>query len=689
MNNATAPATSLAGTSTLSVERRTLAMAGLGAESPLPAVEPLLEPPYRVGGDIPPQIVAGARYGKARNIYPYQLQDAYGRATRPTELTAVVLENSRIRAVFLPELGGRLWELVDKASGKELLHTQDRIQFANLALRNAWFAGGIEYNIGTRGHSPTTCTPLHTAVVTTPQGQQVLRMWEFDRLREVVFQIDAWLPADSPVVFVAVRIRNPNAAEVPMYWWTNAAVPQTPGSRVVAPAREAYATDYDGSMTRVRPTSFHGLDASWPMRNKAAADFFFDLHQEQRRWIAMADADGDGLALVSSDRLRGRKLFVWGESVGGHRWQDWLSPEGGRYAEIQAGLAQTQFEHVPMPAEASWQWVEAYGNAALDPAAAHSPDWDAAVAHGEERVAALVDARTVERALADAGRWADVAPGPLLVAGSGWGALETIRREAAATTWINTTGTPFAPETMTELQRPWAGLLQAETAEEHFTGAASYVRGKDWVRALMAPEWLADAPVEPSAEAVFHLAVMAHAAGDVGWAAATYRHALEGATSRTDAAARLSGPSRALALRGLGLALLSLADGGDEEGSGAVDEEPTVDGGLALLREGCAAEPGNRWLLAEAMAEHIARSQAPGALELVAGAPAAVAELGRIRFLAALAHARSGAPERAASMLRAGLEVPDLREGENSITELWKEVCPGEPVPPQYQFSMH
>ena len=61
----------------------------------------------------------------------------------------------------------------------------------------------------------------------TDDGQQVLRMWEFDRLREVVFQVDAWLPADSRVLLVAIRIRNPNPAAVPMYWWSNAAVPQS------------------------------------------------------------------------------------------------------------------------------------------------------------------------------------------------------------------------------------------------------------------------------------------------------------------------------------------------------------------------------------------------------------------------------------------------------------------------------
>lgn len=671
--------------STLKITTRTLELAELGADSPLPSVQPLLEPPYTVGAGIPEEISAGVRWGKVSNIYPYPMQESYSRETRATELTAVVLENEHLKATFLPQLGGRLWELTDKATGKELLHTQEKIQFANLALRNAWFAGGIEYNIGTRGHSPTTCVPLHTAIVRTPEGQEILRMWEFDRLREVVFQIDAWLPADSNVVLVAVRIRNPNDKTVPMYWWSNAAVPQSPDTRVIAPATHAYATDYDGSMTRVDTTNFHGADATWPVRNSQAADFFFDIAPEERRWEVAADADGDGLALISSAQLRGRKLFVWGEGAGGHRWQEWLSPsdsgEPRRYAEIQAGLAQTQFEHVPMPAGASWQWVEAYGNAALDPALA-AGDWGAAVAHGAQRVEALVSERSIANALSDAGRWADLPPSEMVVAGNGWGALERVRRHHSTTDWIDEAGTPFGVETLTADQAPWLELLNAnegivekpfeassgEAPSQPFAGAESFVRGLDW-------EDLLTAGRNSSAEGAFHHAVMVHArastsAGDQSVVAALYRTALEGTFV---AGADLSARSRSLAHRGLGLALIASGD---------------VAGGLAELRAACGVDPSCRELLVEAMAMALDNAEPAVALEVLSRAPESLASLGRVRFLEATALAALGEDAAAAAILTAGLEVADLREGANSISDLWTQVCPGQDVPAEYQFSM-
>ena len=661
-------------TSSVSVTTRTFQMADLGPESPLPSVQPLLEPPYVVGEGIPDEIATGSRWGKARNIYPYPMQDSYSRSSTPVELTTVALENSRVRATFLPELGGRLWSLIDKASGKELLHTGGRIQFANLALRNAWFAGGIEFNIGTRGHSPTTCAPLHTAIVTTGDGQQILRMWEFDRLREVVFQIDAWLPEDSPVVFVAVRIRNPNEHTVPMYWWTNAAVPQTERTRVLAPVSAAYITDYDGSMTRADPTDFHGVDASWPARNPQAADFFFDLPPEQRRWEVALDAGGDGLALVSSAQLRGRKLFVWGESTGGQHWQEWLSPgdqgdEPRRYAEIQSGLAQTQFEHLPLPAGESWHWVEAYGNAAIDAGIA-SGAWDAAVEHAAERVETLVSEAEIDEALADAGRWADLVPGAQIQAGSGWGALEGTRRRHSGLAWLDVTGTPFDTSTIGPDQRPWMALLNSSAdGSPSFTGAETFVRGEDWDDLLARCSGV---------EALLHRATLSHAEADPNSADALQTAVDDYRRILFDADA--SPATLALAWRGLGLALLSLADA-----QGTQDRDP----GLDALAKACALEPENRWLLIQAMTLSLTHGAPARALQLASKASKPLQNIGRVQFLTAQAHALAGSPETAAAMLRAGIEIADIREGENSIFALWTAVCPGEDVPARYQFSMH
>jgi Domain of unknown function (DUF5107) len=67
------------------------------------------------------------------------------------DIHSVVFENSYLRAMVLLESGGRLWSLRDKVAGRELLYNNNRLQFGHLGLRNAWFPGGIEWNLGPRG----------------------------------------------------------------------------------------------------------------------------------------------------------------------------------------------------------------------------------------------------------------------------------------------------------------------------------------------------------------------------------------------------------------------------------------------------------------------------------------------------------------------------------------------------------
>ena len=202
-------------------------------------------------------------------------------------------------------------------------------QPANLALREAWFAGGVEWNIGIRGHTPLTCAPVFAARVDGPGGVPVLRMWEYERIREVIYQLDCWLPEGSPALVVAVRIVNPNDHAVPMYWWSNIAVPEADDVRVLAPGDAAWRFDETATVGGVELPVVDGRDVTYPAAAPGAADYFVHLDEGHRPWVAAVDGSGFGLVQSSTPELRGRKLFVWGGSTGGRHWQEWLSPLGG------------------------------------------------------------------------------------------------------------------------------------------------------------------------------------------------------------------------------------------------------------------------------------------------------------------------------------------------------------------------
>lgn len=71
------------------------------------------------------------------------------------------------------------------------------------------------------------------------------------------------------------------------------------------------------------------------------------------------------------------KNVCLGHGQGGRHWNEWLSDGKSSYIEIQAGLAHTQLEHIPMKAGETWEWTEAYTLLEGDPEVLHGNYKDA------------------------------------------------------------------------------------------------------------------------------------------------------------------------------------------------------------------------------------------------------------------------------------------------------------------------
>src|SRR5699024_44452 len=109
----------------LRFETKKMRVAGLGEESCLPDLlgEKILQNDLVFRLDEEDEIYEG--YGRRRNAYPYRQYNCYTRELKEQEVQTAVLENDSLRAVFLPQYGGRLWELWDKEKGRSLLYTND------------------------------------------------------------------------------------------------------------------------------------------------------------------------------------------------------------------------------------------------------------------------------------------------------------------------------------------------------------------------------------------------------------------------------------------------------------------------------------------------------------------------------------------------------------------------------------
>lgn len=295
----------------LKFETKKIRTAHLGEESCLPDLlgETILQNDLKFELDEESEIYEA--YGRRKTSYPYRQYNCYTRTLTEKDTEIAVLENDYLKAVFLPRYGGRLWELWDKETGKNLLYTNDVLQFSNLATRNAWFSGGVEWNIGIIGHHPFTTDQLYTARTQTDNGDPVLRMYEYERIRKVTYQMDFWLEKESRFLNCRMRIVNESKDVVPMYWWSNMAVPEFENGRVIVPADEAF-TQRCKTVYKVRIPYVDGTDVTDYKTIKKSVDYFFDIPAENPKYIANVNSEGYGLLQISTDRLRSRKLFSWG-----------------------------------------------------------------------------------------------------------------------------------------------------------------------------------------------------------------------------------------------------------------------------------------------------------------------------------------------------------------------------------------
>ena len=370
-------------------------------------------------------------YGGYPNPLPYSMQDCYTTELKDVTFDSAVLENDYLKAVFLPGFGGRLWQLFDKVAKRDLITHNPIFKPQNFAIRNAWLAGGVEWNIGRCGHHDLTCSPMFTATTEDEDGTPVLRFYEFCRSRAVYYQIDFMLPETSKFLYVRVRIMNDTINVAPMYWWSNIAVPERKNQRIIVPAKKSFAHAYVESGQRAFtkiPVPHDGkFDITVPTNYPYAFDQFFDIKKESRKFEASIYEDGYGLIQTSTDRLRGRKLFVWGQGAGGHHWQRCLtSPEGEDYLEMQAGICRTQSECMPMPPQTAWEWLEAYGAIQTDPKKIFG-DWDTAVEEVATNLDKMLPRKKLEEELARTKKTFALKPAKVVSQGAGWGALENKR----------------------------------------------------------------------------------------------------------------------------------------------------------------------------------------------------------------------------------------------------------------------
>ena len=494
-------------------------------------------PPIGLVGDE----VQGYTYMGDLSILPYRLQERYGRDLVETTLDCVILVNDALKVMVLPGFGGRVASIKDKRTGRELLFRNPVIRTGNLALRNAWFSGGIEWNGGgIPGHAASTMAPIFAHRVETPDGP-ILRLHDFDRITETVWQVDLFLPQAEARLYAHGRICNPNAETRLVYWWTNATAAHQPGQRILSPAD--YALEHvlpDNHLESVAFPNQWGFDGSFPDSWHSSTSVFFRRPGQTHPWIAACNPDGTGLAQASTAALTGRKFFFFGHCAGGQHWMEFLSDGGrGRYVELQAGITPTQNNRLALGAGETVSWTECY--TALD-GCLNATEAEYAVAErlAENLVRSAIPVPALDATHAVLTNHATLPPAETLFLGEPWGALhEVLTGRHVASGLLFDTDMPLAWTAVAKGQVPdvetedfatsdaWRTALEA-LPKNAFTALHLGIIALDREETELAHSYLAFALEEqPTSIAARCLAVLHGWRGDTSAAIAAYHRALE------------------------------------------------------------------------------------------------------------------------------------------------------------------
>ncbi|MGL4985847.1 MAG: DUF5107 domain-containing protein, partial [Treponemataceae bacterium] len=401
-------------------------------------------------------------------VLPYRVQDRYSRERKKITLKTIVLENNFLKARFLCEYGGRLYSLFDKKNNRDLLYSNPIFQLANLANRNAWFSGGIEWNLGQFGHAFSTCEEMFFAKLTDANGNDFLRMYSYERCKSLFWHIDFYLDDVVPLLFSHVTVHNLND-DAQMYYWTNIAVAETKKTRVFSSSKKCIYIDpfvpkgqkKFGYGDLPYLATFSDLDASYPINSPYSNEYFFLCDDGKMSWELSTEPDGTAFFDVATSMLKYHKMFCWGNLTGGRTWQDFLSINGTAYVELQGGLAPTQMHGITMPKETAWSWTQAFGGLYnLDMDRTHATDYHKAHEYIEQKVIKEIDASVLDsyHQKFTQNEKIETTEKDILFFGTGWGALEIKRRKHTGEK-LPPPSFNFSEKSLGEKQKPYQSLL--------------------------------------------------------------------------------------------------------------------------------------------------------------------------------------------------------------------------------------
>src|SRR5262245_4560732 len=184
---------------------------------------PLTLPTYELGPADPNPPLFGTR---RRPVYPYPMLDTLTNRKVDKSYKAVFLENEYLRVTVLPELGGKLYAIYDKTTGRDVLYTNHVVKYAMVGIRGAWTSGGIEWNFPD-GHTLTTVSAVDYVTRMEEDGSATVIVGDTERVQRMQWAVAIRLRPGRKFVETEVTLNNRREAPGRYWYWATAAAKAT------------------------------------------------------------------------------------------------------------------------------------------------------------------------------------------------------------------------------------------------------------------------------------------------------------------------------------------------------------------------------------------------------------------------------------------------------------------------------
>lgn len=284
-----------------------------------------------------------------------------------------IVENDYLTLTFLPDLGGRLYEVVYKPTGHQVTYRNPVLKPSPWGPpEQGWWlaAGGFEWCLPVEEHGYEWGVPWKLSA--TSDGQSVtVTLRDSSTGDRVQAEIAVRLEAGAGYFTIRPRLENPTDAPLDVKYWTNAmlapggqnkpssnlrfVLPDSVTNVTIHSRGDEFLPDYD---QRMPWPILDGTDLSRLGNWNRWLGFFEDPAVGD--FVAAYDEGYDeGIVRVySADAVPGAKVFAfgWQDPISWANWTD----DGSSYVEIHGGPAPTFDDSVTIPAGGSLQWTETW-----------------------------------------------------------------------------------------------------------------------------------------------------------------------------------------------------------------------------------------------------------------------------------------------------------------------------------------